>query len=154
MNCKAALLISLNFKSSKQNVSISKIHALTLLASSKDPLTSEAIAGSVNTNPVVVRRTMARLREHGLVDSKPGTHGGWRLLREPGQIRLCEVYRSLEPEDVLAIHANPDKYCRIGGHIKESLNAVFASAQTQMEHALDNYTIADVLSDVLARAKE
>ncbi len=127
------------------------IHALTLLASSKDPLTSNAIAQSVNTNPVVVRRTMANLREHGLVESRPGTHGGWKLLREPRQIRLCEVYRSLEPEAILAIHANPDKYCRVGGHIKGTLTSVFTAAQAEMEHALDRYTIADILEDVLAR---
>ncbi|MEW6402688.1 MAG: Rrf2 family transcriptional regulator [Chloroflexota bacterium] len=129
------------------------IHALALLALSKDPLTSEAIAGSVNTNPVVVRRTMANLREHGLVESRPGTNGGWRLLRAPGQIRLCEVYRSLEQEEVLAVHANPDIHCPIGGHIKETLHTVFTTAQTQLESALDQYTIADVLNDVLARGK-
>ncbi len=129
------------------------IHALTLLASSKAPLTSEAIAMSVHTNPVVVRRTMASLRAHGLVKSKPGTNGGWKLLREPRQIRLYEVYRSLELKDVLAIHSNPDKHCRVGGHIKETLTNVFTSAQLEMGNALDRYTIADVLSDVLARGK-
>ena len=106
---------------------------------------------SVNTNPVVVRRTMASLRGQGLVQSKPGTNGGWRLLREPSHIRLCEVYRSLEPEDVLAIHSHPNKHCHVGGHIKETLGSIFASAQTEMENALDRFTIADVLSDVLAR---
>ena len=127
------------------------IHALTLLASSNDLLTSEAIAMSVHTNPVVVRRTMASLREHGLVESKPGANGGWRLLRDPGQIRLCEVFRSLESEEVLAIHSNPDKYCRVGGHIRETLSSIFTFAQQEMENALDRYTIADVLDDVLAR---
>jgi predicted transcriptional regulator len=62
-----------------QRFSIS-IHALTLLAAN-EALTSEAIANSVDTNPVVIRRTMASLREHGLVESKPGANGGWRLLR-------------------------------------------------------------------------
>jgi Rrf2 family protein len=127
------------------------IHALTLLASSPDPLTSEAIAASVNTNPVVVRRTMANLREHGLVGSKSGLHGGWRLLRDPRQIRLCEVYRSLGLENVLTIHPYPDRSCRVGGHIKETLMGVFTTAQAEMEHALDRYTIADVLDDVLTR---
>ena len=59
-----------------QRFSIS-IHALTLLAANSTPLTSEMIAGSVDTNPVVIRRTMAGLRERGLVESKPGAHGGW-----------------------------------------------------------------------------
>jgi Rrf2 family protein len=128
------------------------IHALTLLATSDDPLTSEAIAMSVDTNPVVVRRAMASLREHRLVESKSGTHGGWKLLRKPGDIGLCEIYRSLGQEDVLAIHSHPNKYCRVGANIKGALTAVFSSAQTEMENALAQYTVQDVLDDVLARA--
>ena len=129
------------------------IHALTLLASSNEPLTSEAIADSVDTNPVVIRRTMASLREHGLVASKSGANGGWLLLHKPKQIALCEVYRSLEHDDVLSIHGHPSKTCRVGAHIKDVLGEVFTSAQKEMENALGKYTIADVLEDVLARAK-
>jgi Rrf2 family protein len=129
------------------------IHALTLLATSTEPLTSKAIADSVDTNPVVIRRTMASLRENGLVESKPGAKGGWHLLRKPNKIGLYDVYRSLEAEDILAIHAHPSKHCRVGGHIKETLGGIFSSAQVEMEKALGKYTIADVLEDVLARGK-
>jgi Rrf2 family protein len=127
------------------------IHALTLLASSPSPLTSEAIAQSVDTNPVVVRRTMASLRARGLVKSKSGAHGGWHLLKDASKIGLCEVYRALGEDDVLGIHAHPNKNCRVGKHIKDSLQVVFAEAQAGMEKALGNYTVADVLKDVLER---
>ncbi len=128
------------------------IHALTLLAANDEPLTSEAIAGSVDTNPVVIRRTMANLREHGLVESKPGANGGWRLLREPKQIGLCEVYRCLEEVKVLAIHSHPNKLCPIGGKIAGVLQSVFDDAQSEMEKALGEYTVADVLRDVRRKA--
>ena len=127
------------------------VHALTLLAANSDPLTSEAIASSVDTNPVVIRRTMASLRESGLVKSKPGAHGGWRLLRKPNQIILRDVYRSLGEETVLTIHAHPNKYCPIGKSIKGALQNVFHEAQAEMEKALGNHTIADVLEDIRAR---
>lgn len=126
------------------------VHALTLLASSEGPLTSAAIANSVDTNPVVIRRTMASLREYGLVGSKSGAHGGWHLLRKPKQIALRDVYRSLGEEDVLAIHAHPNKYCPIGKNIKGTLQKVFHEAQSEMEKALGNHTVADVLEDVRA----
>ncbi len=130
------------------------IHALTLLAANSDPLTSEMIAGSVDTNPVVIRRTMASLREYGLVESKSGAKGGWRLLREPKQIGLCEVYRSLDEVQMLSVHSHPNKHCPIGGNITGVLQSVFDNAQSEMEKALGNYTVADILRDVRKKANQ
>ena len=130
------------------------VHILTLLAASDDPLTSEAIAESVDTNPVVIRRTMAGLREHGLVGSRSGVNGGWHLLRAPDKIGLCEIYRGLEQENVLAMHTHPNKKCRVGAHIRDALSEAFTSAQMEMEKALGNFTVANILEDVLARAEK
>ena len=124
------------------------IHALTLLAASSGPLTSEMIASSVDTNPVVIRRTMANLRVHGLVKSKSGAHGGWRLLHEPSQIVLRDVYHSLGERAVLSIHSHPNKLCPIGKNIKGALQNVFNEAQTEMEKSLGNHTVADILAGV------
>ncbi|MFN8412917.1 MAG: Rrf2 family transcriptional regulator [Anaerolineales bacterium] len=130
------------------------IHALTLLAANPDPLTSEMIASSVDTNPVVIRRTMANLREQGLVESKSGARGGWKLLREPKRIGLREVYRSLSEEDVLSIHSHPNQFCPVGGNIMGVLQAVFDDAQSEMEKALGKYTVADILKDVRRKANQ
>lgn len=129
------------------------IHALTLLASSSEPLTSGMIAGSVDTNPVVIRRALAGLRRHGLVGSRPGAGGGWRLLRAPEEIHLYDVYRSLGEEDVLAVHDHPNKYCPIGRNITGVLENTFSSAQAALVDSLRGHTIADVLQDVRARTK-
>jgi Rrf2 family protein len=129
------------------------IHALTLLAASRGALTSESIAGSVDTNAVVIRRTMAALREHGLVESKSGAHGGWKLKRAPGKIHLREVYQSLGEEDVLSMHSHPNRHCPIGGTIRGVLDEVFSSAQSALLDSLNRRTVADVLRDVRAQAR-
>jgi len=130
------------------------IHILTILAASQNvSVTSEAIAVSVDTNPVVIRRTMSRLRECGLVDSRPGACGGWKLARAPGQISLCEVFHAVDCEDVLSIHDHPNADCLIGGKMKQSLGRVFGRAQDALEATLGQFTIADILQDVLTLQK-
>ena len=135
-----------------QRFSVS-VHILTILAASQsDPVTSEAIAESVDTNPVVIRRTMSRLRSSGLVDSRPGVSGGWKLTRDPQQISLGEVFHAASGEDVLSIHNHPNADCPIGGKITTSLDKVFHRAQTALEATLDQVTIADILQDVQREA--
>lgn len=135
-----------------QRFSVS-VHILTILAANQsDSVTSEAIAESVDTNPVVIRRTMSRLRECGLVDSRPGASGGWKLTRAPQEISLCEVFHAANGEDVLSIHNHPNADCPIGSKITVSLNKVFHRAQTALEATLDQITIADILKDIQREA--
>jgi Rrf2 family protein len=126
-------------------------HLLAVLASCRDvPVTSETIAASVNTNPVVIRRIMAHLRKHGLVDSRPGANGGWRLLRAPGEISLREVYCAVNHEDALAMHQHPNPECPIGANIQPALGAIFGEAQMAMEMALEKFNVATILEKTSA----
>ncbi len=134
---------------SNQRFAVS-VHILTILAASQEaPVTSDAIAISVNTNPVVIRRTMSRLRDCGLVDSRPGASGGWKLAKPAQQISLCEVLRAVNSDDLLSIHDHPNADCQIGGKIKQSLGKVFDRAQNALEATLGQFTVADVLQDVM-----
>lgn len=128
------------------------IHVLCLLASQKaQPLTSEYIAGSVNTNPVVIRRLLAALRKAGVVKSQGGSAGGWELVRDPGTLTLLEVYRLVDPGKVFALHRQaPNPLCPIGRHIQQGLGEYYERAQKAMERELGGIFIAQVLHDVLA----
>lgn len=129
------------------------VHILTLLAASTGNIvTSAAIAESVDTNPVVIRRTMSHLRQHGLVDSRPGTSGGWRLTKPASQISLCEIYEAVSHDHVLSMHSHPNPDCMIGGNIREALQLVFDRTQRAVENQLAQFTIADILQDVITHA--
>ena len=74
------------------------IHILTIFALKPgEPLTSEFIACSVNTNPVVIRRLLGSLRAAGIVESKAGVGGGWSLLVDPERITLLDILLAVEP---------------------------------------------------------
>lgn len=129
------------------------IHVLCLLAAQHPkPLTSEFIAGSVNTNPVVIRRLLALLRRAGLVKSQPGVSGGWELVAKPEKITLGGLYQIVRPGSVFALHRRqPNVLCPVGRNIQRGLVLHYQKAQAAMEAELDRTTLADVLHDVLGK---
>lgn len=126
------------------------IHVLTLLAyGANEPMTSEYIAESVNTNPVVIRRLLGTLREANLVTSQPGPGGGWQLLRAPKAITLRDVYRIVEAEPLFALHSNtPNPRCPVGGRIQGVLATRFEEARLALENHLERTSIKDLLREV------
>src|SRR5437867_10727690 len=70
------------------------VHVLTLMAwADEEPLKSEQVAESVNTNPVVIRRMLCELAEAKLVVSQTGAMGGSKLARPAHQITLLDIYQ-------------------------------------------------------------
>ncbi|MBB4638374.1 Rrf2 family transcriptional regulator [Longimicrobium terrae] len=130
------------------------VHVLAFLAGKRgEAVTSETIAGSVNTNAVVVRRIVGALRNAGLVQVQAGVGGGAQLAREPGDITLLDVYRAVEEkEELFAVHQGSRSCCDIGGNIRSVLQRVFCRAHEAMQSQLSQTTIADVFRDVTGRA--
>ena len=131
------------------------LHILTLLASSREePLTSEYIAGSVNTNPVVVRRLLGLLRQKGFVSSQPGNRGGWQLVRNPDAITLLDVRRAVNEGSPFSMHTNPpNPACPVGRNIQGALTGVYGRAERALEAELAQTTIQKLLRSVQARAR-
>ncbi|MBL1223436.1 Rrf2 family transcriptional regulator [Chryseobacterium sp. L7] len=103
------------------------IHIMTLLAKSpQEWLTSEWIAGSVNVNPVIVRKELSVLREAGLIISRQGKDGGTQLARNADQISISEIYKSVKNTDVLGKkNQNPNPACSVGKEVNVHLNTLF-----------------------------
>jgi Rrf2 family protein len=134
------------------------VHVLAYMAWKRsEPVTSERIASSVNTNPVVVRRIVGALRNAGMVTVQPGVGGGAQLAREPGEITLLDVYRAVEDggEELFSLHRQPPRRdCSVGGNIQEVLQGIFCRARTAMEEVLEGVTIEQVQRDLAACAGE
>lgn len=129
------------------------IHVLTLLAyAGPEALTSEYIAGSVNTNPVVIRRILAGLREAGLVRSQGGPGGGWQLLRAPEAVSLLDVLRAVDTDAAFPLHATPpNPACPVGRSIQALLTDHFRTAQAALERELGRVSLRDLLEGVKAQ---
>lgn len=103
------------------------IHILTLLAQNpQEWLTSDWIAGSVNVNPVIVRKELINLKSSGLIESKQGKIGGVRIARNPEQISISEIYESVKNSEVLGKkNQNPNPLCSVGKDINKNLDFLF-----------------------------
>jgi len=128
------------------------VHVLAVLAyRAGDRVTSAELAGSVNTNPVIIRRLLLSLKQAKLVDTCKGAGAGSRLSRSPRRINLAEVYRAVEDAESFAQPVRkPNAACPVGHCMLEMLSRLFASAQSAMESDLANTTLADVIKRVKA----
>jgi Rrf2 family protein len=123
------------------------VHVLSLMAwSGEEPLKSEQVAESVNTNPVVIRRMLLELAEAGLVVSQTGSLGGSRLANDPTKTTLLDVYQALECGRVFSLHKQPpSRDCPVGVNIETVLSDVLLEVDSAVEQVLQNITINDVV---------
>jgi Rrf2 family protein len=128
------------------------IHVLAVLAYKEgDRVTSALLAGSVNTNPVIIRRLLLALQRAKLVETCKGAGSGSRLSRSPRRIDLAQVYRAVEITEPFASPSRkPNAACPVGKCIRAALDRVFASAQSALERDLEKTTLADVMDTVKA----
>jgi Rrf2 family protein len=124
------------------------VHVLVALSfRPKDFISSDALSGTVHTNPVVVRRIVARLRRAGFVVSQPGAAGGVRLARLVRRISLLDVYRAVGSGELFRMH-NPNRACPIGNRIPAALGEFLPQAERAFEQSLAGVSVEDVARKV------
>ncbi|USB32961.1 Rrf2 family transcriptional regulator [Paenibacillus sp. YPG26] len=130
------------------------VHILSLLNLEKEGrMTSEFIAGSVNTDPVVISRIISMLSRAKLVATSPDVAGA-RLARPLEDITLLDVYRAVQvdiSDELFSIHGNPNPECTVGRNIQSTLETSFTRAQNAMEKELSSITMEYIVNDLIRR---
>lgn len=126
------------------------VHVLSMLARSKDEnLKSDRLAGSVNTNAVVIRRLLGQLNQANLVVSQTGANGGTRLARCPSKINLSEIYKAVSCGEAFALHAkSPSQDCPVGKNIEAVLCCLQKEIDRGIDEKLSRYTLQNVFEMV------
>jgi DNA-binding IscR family transcriptional regulator len=128
------------------------IHILALIEINKDGVSSsEFLAGSVNTNPAVIRKIMGMLKKAGLIEVHPGIAGA-KLAKERSDITLLDVYTAVnvvQDKELFSLHENPNPECPVGRNIQNTIEPLFSTAQLAMEKVLGSVTLEDVVKDIV-----
>ena len=109
-------------------------------------ITSDFLAGSINTNPVIIRNILTKLRNAGLIKVARGT-GGITLTRPLSDITFFDVYQAIEPiEDgsLFHFHEAPNPNCPVGKNIHGLLDSKLKDIQDAMENEMKKYSLADL----------
>lgn len=119
------------------------IHILTVLAMQEGEwVSSEYIAGSININPVLVRKEISNLRQFGLVESKEGKNGGSALAKPARQILLSDVYEAVQTNRLLGKSNMPNPACPVGKNINQHIDELYVEAEEALVKKLKKISLA------------
>ncbi len=128
------------------------LHVLLHMAQQDVPLTSETLARAMDTNPVVIRRIMAGLRDLGYVRSEKGHGGGWTLACDLSKVTLRDVYIALGCPSLLAIGNRTEAPgCLVEQAVNAALNRAFDDAEALLLRRFGEVTLAMLSDDLRQR---
>lgn len=128
------------------------LHVLLHMAEQGGPVTSEALAKAMDTNPVVIRRTMAGLRNQGYVRSDKGHGGGWTLACDLSKVTLRDIYTALGSPSLLAMGNRTEAPgCLVEQAVNAALNRTFHDAEALLLSRLGEVTLAELSADLHER---
>lgn len=128
------------------------LHVLLHMAEAEAPVTSEAMAKAMQTNPVVIRRIMAGLRDARFVHSEKGHGGGWTIARDLASITLRDIYDALGAPELFAMGNRTEAPgCFVEQAVNAALDDAFRDAETLLLDRFGAVTLAELAADFHAR---
>lgn len=109
-------------------------------------VTSDFLAGSIGTNPVIIRKILTQLKNAGLIEVARGT-GGIELTKELSEITFYDVYEAIDAVDgdnLFRFHEAPNPKCPVGRNIHALLDDKLKDIQNAMEEKMRQYTLLDL----------
>eukprot|EP01032_Pedospumella_encystans_P035570 gene35570-40232_t len=140
----------------KQNSQLSDVlHVLLHMAEMDEPATSESLAQAMRTNPVVVRRLMAGLRQAGFVSSAKGHGGGWVLSCPLSAVTLADIHAAVGAPALLAFgNRTESPGCIVEQAVNTALDGACREAEALLLARLGRITLADLSEDFHRRMHE
>ena len=131
------------------------LHELIHMDRHQQSATSDTLAQMLGTNPVVVRRTMALLKEQGYVTSEKGHRGGWTLSKPLSEMTLLDIHQALGSTSIFAIGLSTDHpQCLVEQAVNGALTDAFDEAQALLLKRLGAITLAQLAEDFDARFRQ
>lgn len=128
------------------------LHVLLHMAEAGGPATSESLAKAMQTNPVVIRRILAGLRDAGFVHSEKGHGGGWTIARDLAAMTMRDVYEAIGRPHLMAMGNRTEAPgCLVEQAVNAALDTSFRDAEALLLDRFGQVTLAMLAADFHAR---
>lgn len=127
------------------------VHCLIFIHEAKGiaKVTSNLLAKSTGSNPVVIRNILSALKKAGLITVLRGT-GGAELCADPSKITLYQIYSALEPNGVtsmIGIHPCQERPCPVAQNIRKVLQGPYEKIEDAVQKAMESITLQSMIDD-------
>lgn len=113
------------------------------------PMTSDFLASSINTNPVVIRRLLSKLSKSGLIETQLGKKGGVKLKKNPKQITLRDIFESVQSKSLISENKNKEnKKCVISCKMKVLMSGIIDKAEEATLKYFESVTLAEITAQI------
>lgn len=119
------------------------------LASDPEQMTTEAIIQHTGLPDATVRKLLRLLVDSGLVSSRRGLKGGYRLSREADRISVAELISAVEGPIGVTECSQPDDHCALSPDCGQRAN--WNVINDLINRQLATITLADMLGDLSRR---
>jgi Rrf2 family protein len=124
--------------------------ALELAAAGDEkPVKGERIATAQSIPLRFLENILMQLRHAGLVESRRGAEGGYRLARPAAEITLADVIRAIDGPLAGVSGARPETLAFDG--VAEPMRDVWIAVRASLRGVLEGVTLADVVSGSLPK---
>ena len=127
------------------------VHCLVFIYEAKGiiKVTSNLLAESTGSNPVVIRNILSALKKAGIITVHRGT-GGAELCIDPSQLTLYQIYSALEPDGVtsiIGIHPCDDRPCPVAQNIRKVLESPYHKIENSVKEAMEGITLQSMIDE-------
>ena len=127
------------------------VHCLIFIHEAKGitKVTSNLLAESTGSNPVVIRNILSALKKAGLITVPRGT-GGAELCADPSQITLYQIYSALEPggvTSIIGIHPCQGRPCPVAQNIRKVLQGPYRKIEDAVQSTMESITLQSMIDD-------
>lgn len=140
--------------SSKMTMAVHMLACAEVLSDMK--VTSDLMASSIGTNPVIVRKLLQQLKAAGLIEVARGT-GGISVTRPLKDITFLDIYNAVEGTskgNLFRFHENPNMQCPVGRNIHTAMDTKLEQVQQAMEAEMNAITLASVIDDIIENLRK